>query len=390
MSSTVAGPRRYRWAILAAGVAGQASYAAVFFGVSAIAPEIRAHYRLDLTDVGVVFAAVNVGSLVTLLPWGLLADRIGERAVLGLGLGTGSVALVGASYANTYATLVVALTAAGALGAGVNSASGRAVMAWFGAEERGLALGIRQTSVPLGGAVAAIVLPLLAQHVSLRSAFLALAAGCLGAALAGVVLMRGEPEEHTGPLARPLRDRRIWLLCLGSTCFVATQISILAFLVLFLHDRRGFSTGAAAAVFALTHALSGVARITAGRWSDRLGTRVAPLRWFALALAAGVGGTAILVNAPTAVLLPALVAAGTLGASWNGLSFTAVAETAGRARSGAAIGLQQTFLAAGSIAAAVLFAALVHATSWRLSFAVAALCPLAGYALLAPVSEPRR
>jgi sugar phosphate permease len=383
-------PRRYRWAILAAGVAGQASYAAILFGVSAIAPELREHFRLDLTDVGVVFAAVNVGSLVTLLGWGLLADRIGERAVLVLGLGGASVALVGAAFAGSYATLVIALTAAGALGAGVNSASGRAVMAWFGAEERGLALGIRQTSVPLGGALAAAVLPALAQHVSLRAAFLALAAGCLAAAAAGLVLMRGEPEEQTGPLGRPLRDRQIWLLCLGSTCFVATQISVLAFLVLFLHDRRGFSPGAAAAVFALTHVLSGIARIAAGRWSDRLGARVAPLRWFALALAVGVGAAAILVDAPTAMLLPALVAAGALGASWNGLSFTAVAETAGRARSGAAIGLQQTFLAAGSIVAAILFAALVHATSWRLAFAVAALCPLAGYALLVPVSEPRR
>jgi sugar phosphate permease len=390
VSSTAGTPRRYRWAILAAGVAGQASYAAIFFGISAIAPQIRSHYGLDLRETGVVLAAVNIGSIVTLLGWGLLADRIGERAVLTGGLGTAGAALVGAALSDSYVPFVIALAAAGAFGAGVNSASGRAVMSWFGAEERGLALGIRQTSVPLGGAAASIVLPLLATHVSVASAFLALAGGCGAAAAVGFALMRAEPGDRTAPLGRPLRDREIWLLCLGSSCFVLTQISVLSFLVLFLHDRRGYSTGAAAAVFALTQVLGGVARIVAGRWSDRVGARLAPLRLLAVALAAAVAIAAVVVDAPAALLLPALVAAGTLSLSWNGLSFTAAAETAGRARSGAAIGLQQTFLSGGSIAAAVLFAALVHATSWRLAFAAAALCPLAGYALLLPVSEPRR
>jgi len=42
-----------------------------------------------------------------------------------------------------------------------------------------------------------------------------------------------------------------------------------------------------------------------------------------------------------------MVAGGVLAMSWNGLSFTAAAELAGRARSGASLGLQQTALAVG-------------------------------------------
>jgi MFS family permease len=83
------------------------------------------------------------------------------------------------------------------------------------------------------------------------------------------------------------------------------------------------------------------------------------------------------------------VIAGTLAMSWNGLSFTAAAELAGRARSGAAIGLQQTWLSAGSIVAPIAFAAIVHTWSWRVAFAVAAASPVVGYALLSPVSERR-
>ena len=106
------------------------------------------------------------------------------------------------------------------------------------------------------------------------------------------------------------------------------------------------------------------------------------MRRLGLALAAVLAAVAILVDAPLALLVPVLVAAGTLGLSWNGLSFTAAAEFAGRARSGAAIGLQQTALSVSYTIAAVAFAAVVDATSWRIGFGAAALGPLAGAAVL--------
>ena len=89
------------------------------------------------------------------------------------------------------------------------------------------------------------------------------------------------------------------------------------------------------------------------------------------------------------IVVAALVVAGTFGLSWNGLSFTAAAEAAGRARSGAAIGLQQTFLSAGAIVAPIAFATVVHHASWRVAFVLAGLSPLVGYALLSPLAERR-
>lgn len=263
-------------------------------------------------------------------------------------------------------------------------------MSWFAPAERGLALGIRQTAVPLGGAIAAGVLPALTTHVSLHAAFDALAAGCAFGAAVGIVLLRSEPggdghEERS----RPLRDARVWVLCVGSTFFVTTQIALIGFLVLFLHDDRGLSNGVAAAALALIQILGGAARIVAGRWSDRDGARIRPLRLIGLLLAATTAAAAILVGAPLLVLVPVLVAAGTFALSWNGLSYTAAAETAGAARSGAAIGLQQTFLSVGSIVAPIAFAAIVHETSWQLGFWLAAVSPLIGYAVLAPLAERR-
>ena len=116
---------RYRWTILALGTVAQASYSAVFLGIPVLAPELREEYGLTLTEIGVVIAAVSIGSMFTLLPWGLLTDRLGERKVLGTGLAASSVALVIAAFSSSYGVLVAMLVLAGAAGASVNAASGR-------------------------------------------------------------------------------------------------------------------------------------------------------------------------------------------------------------------------------------------------------------------------
>ncbi len=376
--------------MLAAGVVAQASYAMTGLGLPAIAPAIRRDFGLTLTQTGVVLAASFFGSVPTLLLWGLVADRIGERIVMAAGLAAAAGALVWAAYASSFAMLVAALAVAGGVAAGVNSATGRAVMQWFAADERGLALGIRQMAVPLGGAIGAVALPLLEEHISLRAAFLGLAAASIVGAVVALVLIRVEPtaEDHSA-LARPLRDRRVWLICAGSTFFVTTQLSLLGFFVLFLHDHRGISTAVAAAALAVTQVLGGISRIALGRWSDQIRMRIVPLRRVGIGIAVSVAALTILLNASAWIVVPALMVAATFGLSWNGLSFTATAETAGRARSGAAIGLQQTFLAAGGLVAPIAFAAVVHHASWRAAFALAAASPLVGYALLSPLAERR-
>ncbi len=389
MTSTHAPRSSYRWTVLSAGVFATAANSAVLLGLPAIAPALRHDYDLTLTQVGVVLAALNFGALATLLLWGIVADRIGERRVIALGQLGAAAALAWAASTSSYGALVVALSVTGALGAGVNAASGRAVMGWFDEHERGLALGIRQMGVPLGGAVAAGALPTLNDQIGLGAAFYGLAIGCVVSALVGAALLRVEPDEEHSLLARPLRDARIWRICIASTFYVMTQISLLGFFVLFLHDRRGVSTAVAAGALAATQVLGGAARIAAGRWSDRLRARIVPLRRVALALAVSLGAVTVLAEAPLPILVPALVLAGAVGLSWNGLSFTAAAETAGRARSGAALGLQQTFLSGGSIVGPIAFGALVHYASWRLSFALAAVSPLVGYALLSPLAERR-
>jgi MFS family permease len=89
------------------------------------------------------------------------------------------------------------------------------------------------------------------------------------------------------------------------------------------------------------------------------------------------------------VLLPSLVVSAALTMAWNGLAFTAAAELAGRARSGTALGFQQTSLSIAGTIAPIAFAAIVDAASWRTGFAITALLPLGGALALARLDDSR-
>jgi hypothetical protein len=208
------------------------------------------------------------------------------------------------------------------------------------------------------------------------------------------MLLRDAPRREaaaSGPqLASPLRDARMWRLGGGSGLYLVAQISIVGFVVLFLHEHRGLSPHAAGGLLAGINVLGVGARIGAGLWSDRRGTRLRPLREIGVALTLATALVAALVDAPLAALLPALVVCGVLGLAWNGLSFTAAAETSGAARSGAAIGFQQMLLGVLVAGVPAAFAAVVAASSWRVAYACAVAGPAAGVLVLRRLQDTTR
>ena len=391
-SESSADPRhgsRYRWLVLAAGTFAQAGYSAIGFGVAVLAPAIRAHYGLSLAEVGLLLAAPALGSIATLYPWGLAADRFGERAVLASGLGAAAGCLAAAAFVSSFGALIALLFLAGGIGASVSASTGRAVMYWFDAQTRGFALGVRQTAVPLAGFWCTLVLPAIVEGNDPQPAFLALAGLCATGPVAGLLTLREHPgaprREAVPPGPAPWRDRTMWLLTGGAALVIEPQVCLVGFMVVFLHSERGLSTAAAAAVLAVVNLLGIGSRIAAGRWSDLVHSRLRPLRAIVLGCAVLVICCTVVLNAPLAVLLPLLVLMGCAAISWNGLAFAAVAEAAGIARSGAALGMQQAWLAFMSAVLPIAFGAFVAGTSWRAGFAVSAFFPLAGWRLFRSV-----
>lgn len=378
---------QYRWVVLGLGILAQAAFAALLTGFPAIGPAIREEYALSLSGFGALLGAITAGATLTLVPWGLLTDRVGERTSISIGL-TGAAAALGVSAAGGSALLAGMLLVAGALGAVANVASGRVVMGWFDFAERGMAFGLRQAAVPLGGAVAAFTLPALVAATDARAGLVALGIGCMIAAAACAVWLR-EPGRM-GTAARgpgPLRDRRVYRLAGASGFLVASQAAVVGFVVLFLHEERGMAEVAAGAVLAAIQVVGVGLRIAAGRWSDRLARRVRPLRWAAAAISVTWLVTPALLDLPLVVVVPVVVAAGAITFGWNGLSFNAAAELAAEGRSGTAIAIQQTALFGAASITPPLFGWLVSATSWRVGFWALAGGPALCWLLLRPLAR---
>ena len=245
--------RRYRWVVLGAGVFAQASAASVLQGMPSLSPTLRSQFSLSLTELGFVLAASTIGLLLFLVPWGLLADRIGERLVMTIGLFLSGVALICAALSTTVWALMVSMVLAGAACASVNAAScGRAVILWFPRSERRSGDGRATDGDPLGAAVAAVSSPAAAEVWGLSGALLVAAGACTAGALVVWAFVRdpgGPVEAPSGPIGPEARTggrRAIAQLCVVSFLLVVPQLTVVGFLVVYLVDGHAMSAVAAA------------------------------------------------------------------------------------------------------------------------------------------------
>ncbi|WP_343719565.1 MFS transporter [Achromobacter dolens] len=426
----------HRWKVLAVGVAANAAFSAAAAGLPATAVFLRADYQLDNDALGLALGVLGLGVALFELPWGLLADRWGDRPVLLGGLGATAAALAWMSLfaapahgvAPALWLLALGLLLVGVMGGSVNGASGRAVMAWFDEGERGLAMSIRQTAVPLGGGLGALVLPWLASRAGFGAVFGLLAGLCAGAALLTLGWLREPDRAHpataagstaashagdntptTSPRSRaathtpiaaassPLRDARVWRAAVAIGLLCCPQFAVLTFATVFLHDFSGAGIATLTAVMVAVQLGAMVARIASGRWTDRHGNRRAYLRgcvWLgcvlfvALAAAAWLQG-AIPGNRAALLAVPVLLAAaGICASAWHGVAYTELATLAGAARAGTALGLANTCVYLGLFLTPLALPRLVAAASWPLAWLAAGGAMLAILPLLPRPARP--
>lgn len=386
----------YRWVVLAVGTLAQAATTAVILGLPSVTPALRTHFGLDLAGVGVLLTTVIVGTTMTLIPWGGAADRFGERGVMTIGLIAEAGVLTLLVFADTPIPAGILLLAAGAAGGSVNAASGSAVMTWFAAGRRGLAMAIRQSSVPLGAAAGAAVLPRVAEAGGIPAVFGLLAAGCAVAAVAVALGIREAPNapprgRRGGTrITEVLRDARLLRVSVAGMLLVVPQFLGSTFLVEVLVGDGGVAATTAGTLLALTQLLAAFGRLGWGVWSDRVGSRLRPLRVAAVAVATGFVATVAAVAGPTPLLAVVLVLTTALAASWNNLVVTAVGELAPPGRAATAIALSNTVVHVGSAVTPAIGGALAQAAGWSATFTVGAVTALAALGVLYGVGETRR
>lgn len=371
--SALDGVTARHWLVLAVATFVAASGSAFVIGVGFLLPYLTSEMGLSLSRAGVLVAMPSVGMALTLIAWGWLVDRTSEKLVLVTGSSAAAAALTAVLFTNSFGAMAAFLLLTGAATASGNSASGRLVVGWFPPRRRGLAMGIRQMSQPAGAAIAAMTMPLLAQSYGLAAAFAMPLAMAVVSAVAAFVVVTDPPAPPPVPRMTaepanlvPIRDaptdaptdtptdaadrspyrgadylQRIHGV---SVLLVLPQGMLQAFLLAWLVLGHGWSAVSAGIVVTVSQILGAVARITAGWVSDRVGSRMAPIRGVAIAVTAGLAGLAAAeaFGAPGAVAVTLGVAATVLSVSDNGLAFTAVAEYAGPRWSGRALGVQNT------------------------------------------------
>lgn len=307
-------------------------------------PHLHLQEGVSLVSAGALAAAPNVGTLLSLVAWGAVVDRFGER--LGLTAGLALVTLGGAAATTTSSIPLLAgcFFVCGIGAASSSSASGRLVVGWFPAERRGLAMGIRQTALPLGVASAALLVPLLVEHRGLSITIIVITTVAALATLASALLVVDPPHptgSAAGATTNPYRaDRTLLRIHAASALLVIPQYTVWTYMLLWLIDDRSWRAATAAILVAATHVLSSFGRIGVGWWSDRVGSRLRPMRQVAVLAAVTMAAVGLLQD--VRLVVPIMVLAAVVTVSDNGLAFTAVAEIAGSRWSGRALGLQNT------------------------------------------------
>ncbi|MDY1005434.1 MFS transporter [Curtobacterium sp. CFBP9011] len=382
------------WVVLALGVLAQTAGTLVVTAPALLIPYLHAN-GLSLAQAGLLASAPTAGMVLTLIAWGAVTDRIGERVVIAGGLVLTTLAVAGAWLAGDDTVLLgVAFLAAGMTSASTNAASGRVVVGWFPKERRGLAMGIRQMSQPLGVTLAAVTVPQLAEASGIRSALVLPVLLCAVLAVACAFGIADPPRptrkrsptagtsnptnvtSTTGGTPNPYRASGfLWRIHAVSILLVVPQFTLSTYGLVWLVT-LGWSTSAAGLLVGAAQFVGAIGRILVGSWSDHVGSRVGPLRVVAVSATVVMAVLALVDVAHLPAAAVVLVVATSVTVADNGLAYTSVAEAAGPSWSGRALGAQNTgqFIAASAVGPGI--GALVGLVGFAGSFLLVAALPV--------------
>lgn len=358
-------------------------------GVAFLIPAL-ANRGSSLVQSALLASMPSVGMKFTLIAWGHLLDRVGERIVLSAGLGLTAAAGFAAASVDSLVMVGTFLVLGGMAAASCITASGRLVTGWFPEHRRALAMGIRQTAQPLGIALAALAIPALGKR-DMSLALLFPAVLCALAAVVSAFGIKDPPREERsdvvmGELADLYRETPLWRIHFASALLMVPQPVVLTFMLIWFTAEQHLSMTWAGLLVGGSQLLGASVRIAAGRWADNIGSRMLPLRKIAVVTAAAMMVLAVTDYLHWGMALIAMVIAAAITGD-NGLPFTKIPEIAGPYWSGWALGKQNAFERLVVAVAPPVFAQLIMVAGFPLAFALSGLFPLAALPLI-PVDEP--
>lgn len=370
-----------RWTIVVVSLFVTASSFLFINGVAFLIPRLEAARGTPLTQAGLLASMPSWGMVVTLIAWGYVLDRVGERIVLTVGSALTAAAAYAAASVHSLLLMGVFLFLGGMAAASCNSAGGRLVSGWFPPHQRGLAMGIRQTAQPVGIALGALVIPGLAERGA-HAGLMFPAVACGIAAVISLVGVTDPPRKSRASasdeeLASPYRGSWVlWRIHAASALLMMPQTVTVTFMLVWLINHHGWSVAAAGGMVTISQLIGAGGRILVGRWSDRVGSRMRPVRFIALAAALTLFLLAFTDNIGSRYDVLLMVVISVVAVLDNGLEATAITEFAGPYWSGRALGTQNTTQRLMAAAGPPMFGALITTAAYPLAWALCGLFPL--------------
>ncbi len=362
-----------RWPVLALVTVAHALGALSVLSVAPLSPFLLEALELSRAQVGLLLPAVYLGGVLMSLPAGWLTDRLGVRSTLGGGLLLIGALILAASWARSVPVFLGALGVAGFGFSVLNPSTGKAVVEWFPPRGRGLAMGIKQTGLTLGGLTGALTLPPLALAFGWRLALAS--AGAVSVVAAALVLaVYRRPAAPVSAAASPwprlaelsvfMRRPGVLVVLLSGLALSTAQSSVLAYLALYAKETFAVSAVAAGQVLALAQLGGTGARLAWGAASDRFfgGRRRPGVVASALLGAVAYALFALGPELPAAGIIPLAILAGAGAFGWVGLYFALVAEIGGARYAGLLTGVAVAFAWSGVLVGPPMFGLLLGST----------------------------
>ena len=367
--------------------------------VPVLAPAAAATVGVSAGYVGLVVAVIYGAGMASGLVSGALVRRVGAIRVSQLCLLSCALGLWLA------ATAQLPLLALGAalIGCGYGlctPASSHILSRNTPPERMALIFSLKQTGVPLGGALAGSVLPSLVLLADWRAAAVFVGIACIVvAALAQPIRARLDADRVPGhaisgaSLSTPLRlilgDAAMRRLSISSFFFASVQLCLVTYLVTYLTLRLNYSLVQAGFLLAMAQGCAVIGRICWGAIADRGNPqRVVGVLGCAMAALAAVTA-AFTPDWPGLVITLLCAAFGATAIGWNGVFLAQIARLAPAGKTGEATGGALFFTYFGVLTGPPVFAFMVEGgMGYSMAFVVVAIPALiSGLMLLAGSSH---
>ena len=339
--------------------------------------------------IGYFIAMVYFGSMLGTVTSGGWVARFGPIRVSQIGLALSFVGLaLGAS-----AWLPLVALGAVVIGLGYGPATPASSHILARASPAGLVsftFSVKQTGVPLGGAIAGTLVPAMIHTMGWRTSSFAIGLACLALALA-VEPVRARYDRGLNrkarislrsafaPVAMVVREPRLREMAATSFIYGGVQITLVSYLVAFLTEAFAMRLVLAGLVMATSQVASVIGRVAWGVVADRLLSR---RRMLGL-LGAGMGFTAVVTLAavpqwPGWLLFVYAALFGATAVGWNGVYLAEVADLAPAGQTSQATGGCLFFTFLGVVVTPLLFNLMLSlAGSYAVAYAVFGLPSLA-------------